>query len=153
MERSPRTFAKMNEKALRDQILIQLNGHYEGQATGETFNSTGKTDILIRSDRKNLFIAECKFWGGPKELLNTLDQLLGYVSWRDTKTAVIVFNRNQDHTAVLQKIAETVPQHPCFKRDLGKQGETHFRYVFHQPGDKNREVIVTVFAFDIPAPV
>ena len=109
MERSPRAFVKMDEESLRDHILVQLNGHYEGQVTGETFNYTGKTDILIRCEGKNVFIAECKFWKGPQMLLDTLDQLLGYTSWRDTKAAVLVFNRNRDPTAVLQKVSATVP--------------------------------------------
>jgi hypothetical protein len=37
---------------------VQLNRHFEGAATGETFNHRGKTDILIRVDGKNIFIAE-----------------------------------------------------------------------------------------------
>jgi len=43
LERSPKAFAHMEEEHLRDQFLVQLNGHYEGQATGETFNAEGKT--------------------------------------------------------------------------------------------------------------
>ena len=38
----------------------------------------------------------------------TLDQLLGYSSWRDTKVAVIVFNRNKDFSKVLKTIEETI---------------------------------------------
>ena len=95
---------------------------YEGDATGETFNFDGKTDILIRKDGKNVFIAECKFWKGEKAFLETIDQLLSYLSWRDTKTAVVVFNRNAGFSAVLAKIAEITPEHPNFKRDLGKSG-------------------------------
>jgi hypothetical protein len=151
MERSPRAFARMGEESLRDQILVQLNGHYEGGATGETFNYSGKTDILIRAEGKNVFIAECKFWRGPKQLLTAVDQLLSYTSWRDTKTAILIFNRNRDHTGVLRQIGETISRHPCFKKDLGKKGETHFRYLFHQPGDKNREVLLAVLAFDVPS--
>lgn len=150
MERSPRAFVKMDEESLRDHILVQLNGHYEGQVTGETFNYTGKTDILIRCEGKNVFIAECKFWKGPQMLLDTLDQLLGYTSWRDTKAAVLVFNRNRDHTAVLQKVSATVPTHTCYKRTLNPRSETHFRYVFHQRSDTNREVFVAVLVFHVP---
>jgi len=80
MERSPSAFATIDEEALRSHFLVQLNGHYEGQATGETFNYEGKTDILIRVKGKNIFIAECKYWGGPKRLTETVDQLLGYAS-------------------------------------------------------------------------
>ena len=41
---------------------FELNGHYEGGASGETFNYEGKTDILIRVQGKNIFIAECEYW-------------------------------------------------------------------------------------------
>jgi hypothetical protein len=75
---------------------------------------------------------------------------LSVPAWRDTKTAVLVFNRNADFTAVLAKIVETMPGVPNFKRDLGKSDETTFHYVFAQPNDASREIIVTVLAFDIP---
>jgi hypothetical protein len=60
MERSPRTFTKLKEEEIRDHFLLQLNGHYKGNALGETFNRKGKTDILVREKDKNLFIGECK---------------------------------------------------------------------------------------------
>ena len=85
MERSPKAFRDMKEEDLRQHFLVQLNGQYEGQASGETFNFEGKTDILIRHEGKNIFIAECKFWRGPSTVADTLDQLLSYLSWRDTK--------------------------------------------------------------------
>lgn len=150
MELSPHAFSAMGEEDMRSHFLVQLNGAFQGQATGETFNFQGKTDILIRVDGKNIFIAECKFWKGEKSFLATLDQLLSYLSWRDTKAAVVMFNRNADFSAVLAKIAETGPKHPNFKRDLGKQDESTFRYVFVQPNDPNREIMLTVMAFDIP---
>lgn len=150
MELSPHAFHDMREEDLRFHFLVQLNGAFKGQATGETFNFQGKTDILMRAEGKNVFIAECKFWNGEKEFLRTLDQLLSYLSWRDTKAAVLIFNRNADFSAVLAKIRETAPQHPLFKRNRGQSGESVFRYVFAQPNDSNREIILTVLAFDIP---
>ena len=133
MERSPDAFRKMDEESLRDHILVQLNGHYEGQATGETFNFAGKTDIFIRTDGRNAFIAECKFWNGATACLGAIDQLLGYTSFRDTKTALIIFNRNKDHSGVLKIISDTVPVHPGLKSNLGNRGESHFRMVFRHP--------------------
>ncbi len=149
MERSPKAFRDMEEESLRWQFLVPLNSHYE-MAGGETFNYTGKTDILIRYEAKNVFIAECKIWHGAKALLETINQLLGYTSWRDTKTAVILFNKNENFSAVLSQIPDTVKKHPCFKREIGEGGETSFRYVFHQPNDKERELILTVSCFNIP---
>jgi hypothetical protein len=150
MELSPHAFHDMGEEDLRSHFLVQLNGAFEGQATGETFNFQGKTDILIRVDGRNVFIAECKFWKGEKSFLATIDQLLSYLSWRDTKAAVLLFSRNADFTGVLGKIKETAPKHPQFKRDLGTRSETAFRYAFAQPNDQNREILLTVMAFDIP---
>lgn len=150
MEQSPKAFENMGEENLRTHFLVQLNGQYEGQATGETFNYQGKTDILIREEGRNIFIAECKFWGGEKQFYETIDQLLSYLSWRDTKAAVLIFNRNQNFSEVLRKLEVITPQHPKFKRVVGKLDESSFRYVFHQPADKNREVILSVLAFNIP---
>jgi hypothetical protein len=150
MERSPSAFASMDEEALRSHFLVQLNGHYEGQATGETFNYEGKTDILIRVSGKNIFIGECKYWDGPKKLLETLDQLASQTTWKDTKVAVIIFNRRKDFSAVLKAIKETVPKHSSFKREMTVQHETRFRYTFGNRDDVNRELILTVLAFDVP---
>lgn len=150
MELSPSAFRAVDEEALRSHFLVQLNGHYQGQATGETFNYEGKTDILIRSEGKNIFIAECKFWSGPKRLAETIDQLLSYSSWRDTKTAVVVFNRNRDFSKVLAAIPDAVREHPRYKHDLPGSTETAFRYLFANRDDPNRELFLTVLAFDVP---
>lgn len=150
METSPDTFSKFKEEELRDILLVMLNGHYEGDATGETFNSSGKTDILIKNKGKTVFIAECKFWTGPQGFIKAIDQLLSYVSWRDSKTAIIIFNKNKNFSSVLESIRQSVPTHPNFKRELKHRGPSHFRYLFHQNGDPNREIYVAVIAFDIP---
>ncbi len=150
MERSPSAFATMDEEALRSHFLVQLNGQYEGQATGETFNYGGKTDILIRINGKNIFIGECKYWGGPKKLEDTIDQLLGYASWRDTKVAIVIFNRNRNFSKILETIPSAMTEHPNFKRNLGQPSETSFRYAFAHRDDPNREMTLTVLAFDVP---
>jgi hypothetical protein len=150
-ERSPSSFARMTEDDLRTHILVQLNGHYEGQATGETFNAHGKTDILIRVDGRNVFIAECKLWVGADSLKRAIDQLLGYTAWRDNKTAIVMFNRNKNTSAVLKQVPETVRSHPNYKRDVpAYQHPSGFRFILHQRDDKNRELILTVLVFDVP---
>ena len=151
MEQSPKAFEKMGEEDLRTHFLVQLNGQYEGRATGETFNFQGRTDILIRDEGKNVFIAECKFWTGEQQFLETIDQLLSYLSWRDTKAAILIFSRNVNFSEVLVKIAESTPQHKNFKKTVAKLGESSFRYIFHQTNDRNRELTLTVLAFDVPS--
>lgn len=150
LERSPQAFKGMDEEHLRDQFLVPLNSHYEGQASGETFNFNGKTDILIRVGDKIIFIAECKIWRGQKAFLEAIDQLLGYATWRDTKVAIIVFNRNKELTNVLVKIEEIIKTHKNYKRDLKRVSETEFRYLFGHRDDLSRELILSVLVFEVP---
>ncbi len=150
MERNPRVFSTAPEETIRDHYLVQLNGQYEGSATGETFNGHGDTDILVRDGSANLFIAECKIWHGQKQFTEAIDQLLGYVTWRDTKTAIIVFNRNQETTPVVETIETTIKAHGNYKRDAKLENPTRLRAVFGRPGDPAREIIITVIIVPIP---
>ena len=153
MERSPTVFEKAEEEHIRVHYLVQLNGQYQGKATGETFNNHGKTDILIRHENKNVFVAECKFWEGCEGLKKAVDQLLGYTTWRDTKTALIIFSRRQDFTSVVKEGQRAMKDHPHFKSGPKSEGESRFRYTFTHPNDKQRDIIVTLLLFDMPKPV
>lgn len=154
MERSPKAFAEMGEEDLRTHFLVQLNGHYQGQATGETFNSNGKTDILIRNDNQNVFIAECKFWKGKKGYLATIDQLLGYVTYRDTKTAIVVFVKNKDFTKVCEEIKSVTSEHSNFVKYIDSyippKNSSTFRCEFKNENDDEKHFYLTVMAFCIP---
>jgi hypothetical protein len=151
IERNPASFATLDEESIRDHILLQLNGHYEGAATGETFNSNGKTDILIRAEDRNIFIAECKFWHGPKKFEEAIDQLLGYLTWRDCKCSLIIFNRQKNSSAVAQKMHETMAGHDGHRKTLTSDATGNGRYVFVKASDPGREIIVTSLLFDIPS--
>lgn len=150
MEKSPAAYETMKEEHLRSLFLAQLNGQYEGRASGETFNFNGKTDILVSEKGRNLFIAECKFWTGPASLTAALDQLLSYLCWRDTKAALILFSRNRGFSSVLNQIPDLCKRHAQFKREEAQVSESTFRYVFHSPTDTNRNIHVAVLAFNIP---
>lgn len=150
LERSPSAFSAMGEEQLRNQFLVVLNSHYEGQTTGETFNAGGKTDILVRSRDRSVFIAECKIWRGAKSLLGAVDQLLSYTTWRDTKTAVVVFNRNKNISDVIAKIPTTLARHPRHKRERNVDLEGAYRCLLSQRDDPNREMVLTVLVVDVP---
>lgn len=150
MERSPSAFEGMEEEDLRTHFLVQLNGQFTGPATGETFNTKGKADIYLPFKGRAVFIAECKFWDGSKTLREAVDQLLDHTSWRDTKTAVVVFNRNKDTSNVLDQVPEVIEQHDNHLRTADYGAESDFRFVLHQEGDPKREITVTVMVFDVP---
>lgn len=90
MEKTARTFSKLLEEELRDIILSNLNTHYQGTASGETFNKVGKTDIYIPFENKAAYVAECKIWHGSKKFVEAVDQLCSYTTWRETKTSLII---------------------------------------------------------------
>jgi len=50
-------------------------------------------------------------------MTETIDQLMGYVTWRDTETAILLFNKQPDLSAVLKKADEAVRGHKKFKSD------------------------------------
>lgn len=150
MERCPSAFEAMGEEDLRMQFLIPLNSKYKGETSGETFNASGKTDILIKKDDRIVFVAECKFWKGPQSLTKTIDQLLGYLTWRETKAAILLFNRQKDLTAILAKVPEVFRLHPSFVREENYPSETGFRFIVRNPTDPQRHLIITLLAFDVP---
>lgn len=149
-ERLPATYVGKREEHLRDHFLLYLQPRYKGNATGETFNKRGKTDILIRHENTTVFIAECKFWKGSKAHLDTISQLLGYLTWRDSKAAVIVFVTNKNFSSILRAVEQSVSQHPNFLRLVDKKEETWFNYRFYLNGDKKREIQLAVLLFHLP---
>ena len=73
LERTPSMTATLTEEKIRDLLLVNLNAQFEGAAAGEVFNGSGKTDILIRERDRNIFVAECKIWKGPKTVTDGLN--------------------------------------------------------------------------------
>jgi hypothetical protein len=150
-ERLPSVYKGKNEETLRDHILMMLDPHFEmGGASGETFNKAGKTDILMRYDSSVVFVAECKFWHGEKGYLATIDQLLSYLTWRDTKAAVIMFVKQKDFSTILGKIMTETGKHPNFLGFTNKADENWFNFRFHINDDPNREVKLAVLLYHIP---
>jgi hypothetical protein len=114
IERHPSTFLGKSEEDLRDHMLVSLQSNPIGTATGETYNKSGKTDILIRHENSNIFIGECKVWHGQSEYLKAIDQLLGYLTWRDKDAALILFVKNQDISNVIKTTQTAICEHPQY---------------------------------------
>jgi hypothetical protein len=150
IERSPHSFATLDEEAIRTHFLLQLNGHYEGGATGETFNASGKTDILIRIEDRNVFVAECKFWRGQKAFSEAVDQLLGYLSWRDSKCALLIFNKTKESSTIRQKMHEIMEGRPEYRKTVKHDPDGDSKYIFVKESDPGREITITTQLFDMP---
>lgn len=157
MERTPGDYASWTEEKLRDALLVMLNTHYEGQATGETFNKSGKTDILVRVEDRNVFVDEAKWWSGAaafagadREPPSALDQLLAYTTWRDAKLALTTFVKSKDMGKVLKTAREALEAHPAFVA-WASEFEGQLRCRVKLPGDEDRGADLAVIFVHLPS--
>ena len=149
MERHPAVYGDRDEETLRDHFIMVLSPHFQS-VTGETFNRGGKTDVLIRHEGRNLFVAECKIWRGAKGHADATTQTLGYLTWRDSKAALLYIVKARELQPVLDQIREASPQHPCFVASRGEPDQGRFDYSFHLPDDATRPVRLAVLCFHLP---
>ncbi len=151
MEKKPALYKGKDEEGLRDQFLFILETRYESvTATGETFNKKGKTDIILKysEDGSNLFVAECKFWKGASEFNNAINQLFDrYLTWRDSKVALIIFVTNKDFSKTIRTADEECEKHEYFVARNGKNGESSLSYKFRLSNDKDKEVFMELILF------
>ena len=149
MERHPDTYIDKGEDALRNLFILLLTPHFkmDGSTTGETFNHIGKTDILIRYQNTNAFVAECKIWNGEKLLMDTITQALGYLTWRDSKAAVIMFVKRKGITKIEEKIVEQAQKHPCFLSYVDKKADGFYNFVFRLKEGVEKKVYLAVLLF------
>lgn len=149
-ETTPGTYAKLAEEELRDVILAHLNGHFEGRAAGEVFRRNGKTDICIQEENRAAFIGECKVWQGAGQVPGALDQLLGYLTWRDSKAAFVMFNKGvKNFSAILETFPKAIWEHRCFIQWCECRHSGEWRALMRSIEDEGRTVMVHVFAINI----
>ena len=88
------------------------------------------------------FVAECKWWDGPKACSEAVDQLLSYLPWRDEKAALLLFVDRKDATAAIGAADKAIRDHPAFKRaGASTDGWLSRRnYVLGHPDDPAREI-------------
>ena len=130
--------------------MANLNSIYKGDATGETFRGSGKTDIRIEAEDRAAFVAECKVWKGSKLGKDGIDQLLSYLTWRDCKCALVIFNKhNAKFSELLKKVRTIFQEHPQLNDDLGKQGQGEWRFVFATREDESRRIMLHVILLNM----
>lgn len=151
-ERHESIYKGKHEEDLRDLIVPSLNSVFLGtNNTAETFNRKGKTDIITKApDNSNVFIAECKVWHGEKMLSEAIDQLLGYVTWRDTRTALILFVKNSGIIDVIEKAKSTTTQHVCCVEYKSQTEDSSFSYIFHAKNDSHSHIALELMIFHFP---
>lgn len=144
IERSADTVRDLDEESLRDIFLIGINSHYAGIAQGESFNRSGKTDILLPYENQNLFVAECKFWSGQAGFADAMDQLLGNLTVRDSQACLMIFSDRANFEWVREKAEEGAKKHEQFETELPDYDD-HDVYRFKSDAGTPVKVAVKVF--------
>lgn len=147
-ERTPASYKSLHEEELRDIILAQLNGIYKGDATGETFRNTGKTDICIERENRAAFIGECKIWTGKQTIAEAIDQLDHYLTWRDCKTALIYFVRRKDFLGILET-TKTALQSIDGIKDVSELDKNEFSCTFFSKSNPGQLVEMRLMLFNL----
>ena len=149
-ENMPATFSRHNEEDLRNFILAQLNTYFVGKAAGEVFRNRGKSDICVEQENRAAFIGECKIWDGSASLAGAMDQLLGYLTWRDSKASLIIFNsKNKNFSKILDVLPNTISSHRLFLRGLECDEAGEWRVQMRSHENEGRRVIVHIFIFNL----
>jgi hypothetical protein len=152
-EKTPKTYQGFGEEQLRDVLLVNLNSVFQGNATGETFSHRGKTDIYLAIDKGNILVCECKIWGGQALLLTTIEQLLGYLTWRHNFGIVIVFVRQQSITGILKTAADSIKTAASYKSGFRQVSESHFSALHRSPSDADKETEIHYLFYNLYFPV
>ena len=151
LERRPALTAAMDEETIRDILVVALNPHFKGNALAEALNGRGKTDILIRDRDRNVFIGECKIWGGPKTVEKALDQLLSYLVWADTNAALLLFIRNKDVTAVMDSAVACIEAHQNCLQRISRGSDNRVDFLIHANGDPEQKIRLALLPFALPS--
>jgi hypothetical protein len=146
LERTPSLASREREEFLRNVLLVTLNGTYQGAGTGETFVRSGKTDILIKVEDRHVFVGECKWWEGPAGASAAVDQLLGYLPWRDEKAALIFFIDRKGAGAILDEAERVIRLHRAYKRLGASSSDPAARrnFLLAHPDDPEKAIHLAV---------
>lgn len=147
-ERTPSSYRFMQEEDLRNTLLAALNGIYKGDATGETFRNNGKTDICIERENRAAFVAECKMWNGPSAIKKAIDQLDGYLTWRDCKTALIFFVRRKGFMSIVDAAHNAIEKDPRVQQ-VKELDRNEFECLVVSDEKPGRKVKMRIMLFDI----
>lgn len=151
LERTPSPVETGGEEDIRDVLLAGLNGSFPGQASSETFNRRGKTDILVRDGDRNVYLAECKVYSGPDGIGSAIAQLLSYTSWLDRSLGLIVFVRHTTMSTATKSARASIEKHEATLsvRSIDSEG-TELEATLMHPEDQAVHIALSVMLVSLP---
>jgi hypothetical protein len=151
LEKMAGSISKHDEEGYRAAFIAHLRTVSKHIVHAEAYNGNGKTDILVTDSGGNtILIAECKLWNGEANLAKAIDQLLeNYITWRDNKAALIIFNRDvKNFSEVMTKAVKILFNHQLCSTEMMKSGEAAYSFLFRHPDDATRTTKLELVLFN-----
>ncbi|MFL1877271.1 hypothetical protein ACIKT0_19430, partial [Hansschlegelia beijingensis] len=145
----PTEILSLPEETIRDILLMVLNANWRGQATGETFNGKGKTDILLRYEERNALIVECKIWRGETAFNEALEQLAGYQVWSDTRAVILLIIRLANPSLAIKTAQAEIKNHDDFV-SVEHEDDQGGTYKMRSSQDRARFILLELLPIVMP---
>ena len=94
----------------------------------------------IYEDEGNILVCECKIWAGQALYHSTINQLIGYLTWRNNFGVMITFVKKKNLTKILEEIPAITTSHPNYVNGFRKINDTHFVSHNHLAQDTHKNV-------------
>ena len=79
-----------------------------------------------------------------------MQQLLGYLTWRDCKAALVIFNKHiRRFSEILSRVPETFSQIDNFLKEEPTNQDGEWRYLISSREDEARHITLHVFLFNL----
>lgn len=142
------------EEHIRDVVIVFLRlAVPECEFTAETLHGQGKNDIHVRYGGRVVCVIEFKQWSTERSFKDSIDQLLSYLTYRDTRAAIVLLIRRQDVGAIIDKTKQWLLGHGnCDDQDI-PAGRWRSDFLYHATGDPAQPVrlVYLPFAFTTSA--
>jgi len=83
-------------------------------------------------------------------MMEAVDQLLGYLTHRDSKIALMFFVDQKELSTIIHTIKTDISSHPNHIRHLKDSYETSLTYEFSLPEDSKKIIHVEIMLFHFP---
>ena len=104
---------------------------------------------ILKYNSTNIFVAECKIWHGVNEYFKAIDQLLGYLTWRDSKSALIIFVKQIDISGIIKKIEKETEKHKNYISFKNKSTDGVYSFRFNLSTNNKKEISLTVMLYHV----
>ena len=134
----------------RSSFITDLTPPVERRTTDETVTTADKTEILIGHEDRNAFVAERGMWSGVKAFAVKADQMLGYLTWCDSKAALVLFVPDKDISKPAIGAQAAIAAPATHVKRVDELDGAWTDHILHFPDDPGRGVRVGLMLFHIP---